>query len=588
MTFEDPLQFALYARVSTESQEEEGQSLDVQLRMMRECVQKLGGQVVREYRVQESAMPGSDRPSLREMLKDATSGRFDAVMVCKMDRMARAIEVLTHVERSLQNFGIKLFEGSDLHNLRSAEGKLNRGMQALIAEYSVNRLKWSACASRLERARRGWPHSGQLPWGRVVDKTGDRRNQDAKWGLDPEKLQLAQTLYDTYIKGGASLGELGRRFSMNPESIRRIFMEQGGGVWPRQFVDPSTGQTVQVNTQIPPLFSEEQLGNLQARAKNNQMERANWKGRVRDYPLSPYLRCANPDCGWSNLSGHQTIDKRYKGEDGPKYAYYLHLPRSRIVGKCVSSVRAQEIEDEVFGRLGRLLQDSNSLERAVRDALDTSPSATEALRAELAEIEVKQKSAERILRNAMDLLFEQKGTAAGVVAEAKVQSQNKLLEQYRERKEEIQDQLRVVEVPDDFGKRFTVAMRKWTNMHGAGMMHWPADAKREVLRVFFSGGKSTRFDRKGRGVRSDARGIFVSPGVDEAGSSYWKYEVRGLIGDFSGALTDVVALYDRHYSEISKRALTSEELQALAEVVAQTDKPDGFRSSPVTSRPRFG
>ena len=138
------LNFAIYARVSTESQEEDGQSLDTQLKMMQDNVQRLGGKVTKPYPIQESAMPGEKRDSITSLLRDAANGCFDAVMVCKLDRLSRSIEVLKYIERNLLNFGILLFEGSEQHNLRSAEGSLNRGMQALIGEYSVNRLKWAA------------------------------------------------------------------------------------------------------------------------------------------------------------------------------------------------------------------------------------------------------------------------------------------------------------------------------------------------------------------------------------------------------------------------------------------------------------
>jgi site-specific DNA recombinase len=585
------IRFALYARVSTEAQEEDGQSLDTQLRMMQDAVRGLGGIVECDYRIQESAMPGSDRPSLGRLLKDAASGRFDAVMVCKLDRLARSIEVLSHVETSLRDFGIHLFEGSDQHNLRSAEGRLTRGMQALIGEYSVNRLKWSACASRLERAKRGWPHSGMLPWGRVIEKVKDRRNQDAAWSLDPAKAKLAQRMFEVYVERGVTLAELGRTVGMNPETVRRILMEQGGPLWRRDFVDPATGQMVKVETVIPPLFSGGQLRLLALRAKQNQTERAKWAGRVRNYPLSPYIRCANPECGWSNLSGHQTYGNRRADLRGspaePRWAYYLHLKRSRVESECLNSIPAGDIETEIFSRLGQLLASSDELGAAIRSALITDPDRVAALRQEQAELNRQAKSERRLLGNAMEVLIEQKGTAAAGFAEAKVRAQNQVIGQIENRLTEVEGLLKVVEVPKDFSERFTTALQRLTGLHGHVPNHWPLPAKQALLRIFFGGSKSTRFDRGGKGVRTDMRGIFVRKALDAEGKPYWTYEVRGIIGDLSGAITSVVALYDDHSSESLKRQFSRDELRELAGLTPQFEGLKGFGSFSAASRHWF-
>src|SRR5438034_678151 len=102
MSAEPHLRVALYARVSTESQEEHGESLPAQIATLRADAAALGAVVVKTYPTQESAMPGHQRPSITRLLKDAANGEFDAVMICKMDRLARAYEVQAHVETKLK------------------------------------------------------------------------------------------------------------------------------------------------------------------------------------------------------------------------------------------------------------------------------------------------------------------------------------------------------------------------------------------------------------------------------------------------------------------------------------------------------
>lgn len=414
-------------------------------------------------------------------------------------------------------------------------------MQALIGEYSVNRLKWSAAASRLERARRGWPHSGSLPWGRKVAPSKDRRNQDAEWFLIPECKHIAEVVFDAYVKHGKTFGEVSKQLGMNPETLRRIVFEQGGDVWHRSFRDPVTGKIVEIQTKIPALYNDEQLRDLALRAKRNQQDRAKSARGVREYPLSGYLRCANPECGWSNLSGHRSADRRRKtlGVDEPQkaWAYYRHVIRCRCTDGCMPAVPAELIEDEVFARIGQLLANASDLESAVQSALDADSVDASALRQELANIEKQKSAAERTLKNALDVLYEHKGTAAGASADHKVREQNRLLENLSVRIDEIRRAIDSADIPKDFPQRFSLAMHRLTGLHGMIPMHWPTDAKRRLLQIFFAGAKSTRFDRESKGRRSGLRGIFVSRVLDDHARPLWVYEIRGLIGALRGALT---------------------------------------------------
>jgi len=559
------VRIAVYARVSTEAQEDEGQSLVTQVTLMKEAATRLGAEVVEVYQVQESAMPGRARPSLTRLMKDAAAGSFDAVMVCKLDRLARAIDVLNHVESQLRRFGIDLYEGTEKHNLQSAEGRLTRGMQALIGEYAVNRLKWSACLSRLERAQRGWPHSGAVPWGRVVAKVKDRRNMDARWSLDTEKAVLAQAMYSSYIEEGLNLAQVGARFDMNPETVRRILLDQSGPIWERSFLDPTTGQRVLVATEIPPLLEANQISRVQDRAKQNQMERAGWSTRRREYPLSNYLRCANPECAWSNLSGHISTDK--KGTSRP---YYVHVHGKKKCG-CTTYLPAEDIEDEIFSRLGQLLAASEHLVTAIRASVMDKPEDAKRAEGELQDVRRAQKRARRTLENAMSVLIEERGREAAKVARAKVDEQEKLLSDLEKRAAELEGVLKVAALPEDFSHRIEQITKRLVGLHGHAPMFWPYKAKRALLGMFFGGLKSTRFDRAGKHQRSQERGIFVAHHKTDKGERYWTYEARGGIADLSGAVTRIVSLYEHHMGGDAKGALGREEITELARLADQLE-----------------
>jgi DNA invertase Pin-like site-specific DNA recombinase len=529
---------------------------------------------VQVFQVQESAMPGQPRPSLTQLMKDAASGKFDAVMVCKLDRLARSIDVLTHVENQLRQFGIHLYEGVDKHNLQSAEGRLTRGMQALIGEYAVNRLKWSACLSRLERAQRGWPHSGTVPWGRIVSKPKDRRNVDAEWTLDPEKAEMAQRMYRYYIEEGNNLAQVGSHFKMNPETVRRILVDHSGPIWERSFLDPTIGQQVAVSTQIPPLLSPEQISRVRARAKQNQLERAGWTTRRRQYPLSNYLRCGNPSCAWSNLSGHVSTDKQ-----GTNRPYYVHVHSKKTNG-CTTYLPAEDVETEIFTRLGQLLSQSEHLVAAIRASVMDRPEDAEKVQEELRKVRSDQKRARRVLENAMAVVIEERGREAAKVARAKVDEQERVLEDLARRAHELEGVLKVASLPTDFAERIAQVTQRLVGLHGLAPAFWPHSAKRALLAMFFGGPKSTRFDRASKNERSQERGVFIIQRRTAEGERYWTYEARGGIADLSGALTRIVSLCDEHMSEEVKGTLSREDVLELARLA---DKLEGYLKFPTAT-----
>jgi DNA invertase Pin-like site-specific DNA recombinase len=575
------IKIALYARVSTEAQEDEGQSLGTQVSLMQAAAARVGAHVVRIYQIQESAMPGQPRPSLTQLMKDAAGGQFEAVMVCKLDRLARAIDVLTHVENQLRQFGIDLYEGVDKHNLISAEGRLTRGMQALIGEYAVNRLKWSACLSRLERAQRGWPHSGSLPWGREVIKVKDRRHADAQWVLNPQKAQQAQEMYASYMAGGLNLAQAAAKFGMHAETFRRILADQSGGQWERDFLDPTVGQKVKVITPIPPLLTDDQIAKVRERGKQNQMERVGWAGgRQREYPLSHYLRCPNPKCGWSNLSGHLSKD-RYTGKRRP---YYVHISKTKVCG-CTSYVPAEDLETELFAKLGELLSSSAHLTAAIRATVLEKPEDTKRLESELVGIQAKQKRARKTLENAMAVLIEQHGSEAAAAVKKKIREQEVILATLGEQSAQVEASLKVTRLPADFPDRVEQLTKRLTAFGGKAAMFWPHQAKRALLALFFGGPQSTRFDRAGSHVKSDARGIFITEHREEDGKRYWTYEARGSIANLSGAITRVVELYDHHNGTDVHRAISREELAEISNLADRLEGYLDFRVSQPLSRP---
>ena len=85
---------AIYARVSTSDQ-----SCEMQLRELRQYVQRQSFQTFAEYVDTGFSGAAASRPQLDVLLRDARLRRFEAVLVWKLDRWGRSV---AHCVRSIQ------------------------------------------------------------------------------------------------------------------------------------------------------------------------------------------------------------------------------------------------------------------------------------------------------------------------------------------------------------------------------------------------------------------------------------------------------------------------------------------------------
>ena len=101
------LRAAVYARVSTEEQKE-GQTVDSQVAELEEFAAANGWTVADAYK--DDGWSGSimARPALDQLRDDARLGRFDAVLINDVDRLARDVAHLGVIKRDLERHNVRV------------------------------------------------------------------------------------------------------------------------------------------------------------------------------------------------------------------------------------------------------------------------------------------------------------------------------------------------------------------------------------------------------------------------------------------------------------------------------------------------
>lgn len=196
-----------YRRVSLREQVD-GHSLDAQEIHIRNFVAAQGWELVEIYTdAGISAKKGSRRPALEELLKDAKGGKFDVVVVDKIDRFYRHLGGLLAALDQLNVCGVTFASVQEKLDFTTPWGKLMLTVLGMLAEIYLDNLRQETRKGKRQRAREGlW--MGGVPYGycnglcsRCVDPNGEGYCPDYG-GRDKSdgKILVAHPIYGSVVR----------------------------------------------------------------------------------------------------------------------------------------------------------------------------------------------------------------------------------------------------------------------------------------------------------------------------------------------------------------------------------------------------
>jgi len=146
---------AIYCRVSTAGQADNGTSLDSQRADCQKLAQDLEAQIVAEYQDVDSGASW-DLPGLMDLLDAAKRREFDLVLCYDPDRLSRDLAKQLLIRHDLERAGVQL-RYVTLRVEQTAEGRLLENVRAVIAEYERAKI-----AARMSRGRRHKASAGRI------------------------------------------------------------------------------------------------------------------------------------------------------------------------------------------------------------------------------------------------------------------------------------------------------------------------------------------------------------------------------------------------------------------------------------------
>ena len=185
------LRVVAYLRVSTQGQADNGYGLDNQEEACRDRAQTLGHELVAVLREEGVSGAKADRPVLAEALGMLKNKEADAVMVYRLDRLARDLvlqEILLNEILAAGGVLLSATAGEDelLADPQEPTRKLLRQMMGAFAEYERALITLRLAAGRAAKRKAGKGATAASDWGFVL----------ARQGLGPLPVRLGQRWAD--------------------------------------------------------------------------------------------------------------------------------------------------------------------------------------------------------------------------------------------------------------------------------------------------------------------------------------------------------------------------------------------------------
>ncbi len=204
---------AIYIRVSTEAQREEGYSIDAQKEMLTAyCVSRQISDY--DYYI-DGGFTGSnmERPELQRMIADAKSHRINCVIVYKLDRLSRSQkDTLYLIEDVFNPHSVDFVSLKETMDTSTPMGRLMIGILSAFAQLERENIRERTQMGMRERVKSGlWPGGGRIPFG---------YDYDSKQGIlvPNNDANTVRKVYDLYLQG-FSLMKISQLVGLNYEKL---------------------------------------------------------------------------------------------------------------------------------------------------------------------------------------------------------------------------------------------------------------------------------------------------------------------------------------------------------------------------------
>lgn len=380
-------QIALYARVSSDKQAQEG-TIETQIFSIKEYAQFHGYEIKGNLIFVDNGVSGSTlvRPGLDALRDRAVAGKIDKVIILNPDRLARRYAHQLVLIEEFQKLGVEVvFVNRQISE--SPEDQLLLQIQGVISEYEREKILERSRRGKLSKAKQGKISvlSG-APYGYVYIKVAE--GDDAKYEVEEDEAKIVRQIFQMYVQQQMTIGAIARhltseaipsqksaghwersviwailrnpaymgkaayRKTMCVERQRPSKQAYDHGYYPKHAKSSTRDRPKEdrISIDVPAIVSEAMFNQAQEQLERNK-KLSPRNNKKNEYLLGGLLRCK--ECGYSLYGNPRTKpspfrDYRCLGQDGYRW------PNGR---KCSGHpVRVDVLDELVWEQIRRLLE----------------------------------------------------------------------------------------------------------------------------------------------------------------------------------------------------------------------------------------
>jgi site-specific DNA recombinase len=206
---------ALYIRVSTQDQKTDGYGLEAQRAKLLEYVNgntALNLETKKEW-IFEDAHTGSslNRPQLDKLREQVKANKFDAVLVCKIDRLSRSLKHLLMLFEEMEANETSFISIQENLDFCGPIGKLVFQMFGAIAQFERELIKGRTMQGRIASAEAGNYTGSKIPYGYAPKKNIGGKGK--KLITIPKEKKVIQEIFNWYVYEDLGFGGIAKRLN---------------------------------------------------------------------------------------------------------------------------------------------------------------------------------------------------------------------------------------------------------------------------------------------------------------------------------------------------------------------------------------
>ena len=188
---------AVYIRVSTDAQAEEGFSISAQQKSLEAYCAVKGWSKYQVYIDPGYSGSNLNRPNIQELISDVKLHKIHTVVVFKLDRLSRSQkDTLFLIEDIFLPNEVDFISLNESIDTSTPYGRAMIGILSAFAQLERENIYLRTRMGMLERVKQGyWMGGGGIPFGYRYDRNCGTLVPE------PEEAEIVRKMYDLYIKG---------------------------------------------------------------------------------------------------------------------------------------------------------------------------------------------------------------------------------------------------------------------------------------------------------------------------------------------------------------------------------------------------